>query len=189
TMPGPLSVTVMRKRLAWLGGGAGSPWATTSTFTTMSGRIPASSHASRALSTASLTHVSSALRGLSNPSRWRFLVKNSETEMSRWRAPISTAVTVAAGLVTAGLAGAAAGAGSVRVPGAAGFGCAAAFGFAAAVFEAAAALPLIARLDDRLLALVFDGICPPYKQNQRHQLKFSNLLDHRRRPPLASPRP
>src|SRR5215813_7857191 len=181
TMPGPLSVTVMRKRLAWLAGGAGSPWATTSTFTTMSGRIPASSHASRALSTASLTHVSSALRGLSNPSRWRFLVKNSETEMSRWRAPISTAVTVAAGLVTAGLAGAAAGAVA--------FGCAATFGFAAAVFGAAAALPFIARLDDRLLALVFDGICPPYKQNQRHQLKFSNLLDHRRRPPLASPRP
>src|SRR5262245_21585057 len=146
----------------------------------MSGRIAASSHASRALSAASLTHVSSALRGLSNPSRWRVFVQNSETEMSRWRAPISTAVTVAAGLATVGLTGAAAGA----VP----FGGAAAFGFSAAVFDAAA-LPFTARLGDRLPALVFDGIRPPYKQNQRNQLKFSNLLDHRGRPPLASPRP
>src|SRR5262249_22719942 len=40
----------------------------------------------------------SALRGLSNPSRWRFLVKNSETEISRCRAPISIAETVVAGL-------------------------------------------------------------------------------------------
>ena len=37
----------------------------------------ASSQASRELSTASLTVVSSALRGLSNPSRCRFLAKNS----------------------------------------------------------------------------------------------------------------
>src|SRR2546427_6814160 len=44
----------------------------------------------------------SALRGLSKPSRWRFFVKNSETEISRWRAPISTAEAVVAGL--AGLA-------------------------------------------------------------------------------------
>src|SRR5437899_12053109 len=51
--------------------------------------MPASSAASSALSTASLTHVRSALRGLSNPSRWRFLVKNSETEISRCRVPIS----------------------------------------------------------------------------------------------------
>src|SRR5215469_16592250 len=70
--------------------------------------MPASSQASSALSTASFTHVSSALRGLSKPSRWRFFVKNSETEMSRWRAPISTAVTVGAGLATGGFAGAAA---------------------------------------------------------------------------------
>ena len=48
----------------------------------MSGRIPASSQASRELSTASLTVVSRALRGLSNPSRWRFLAKNSLTAIS-----------------------------------------------------------------------------------------------------------
>src|SRR5437016_12299705 len=97
TMPGPLSVTVIRKRLAWAGGGGVSPLATTSTLTTTSGRIPASSQASSALSTPSLTQVSSAFRGLSNPRRCRFLVKNSETEISRWRAPISTAVSVALG--------------------------------------------------------------------------------------------
>src|SRR5258706_10195638 len=64
--------------------------------------MPASSAASSALSTASLTQVRSALRGLSKPSRWRFLVKNSETEISRCRAPISTAEVVVVGL--AGLA-------------------------------------------------------------------------------------
>jgi hypothetical protein len=83
TIPGPLSATVMRKRLAWLAGGAGSPLPTASSRTTTSGRMPASSHASSALSTASFTQVSSALRGLSKPRRWRFLVKNSETEISR----------------------------------------------------------------------------------------------------------
>ena len=36
-----------------------------------------------ALSTASFTQVRRALRGLSKPRRWRFLVKNSETEISR----------------------------------------------------------------------------------------------------------
>src|SRR5690348_3366235 len=60
--------------------------------------MPASSQASSALSTASLTQVRSALRGLSKPSRCRFLVKNSETEISRWRAPISTAEMVVGGL-------------------------------------------------------------------------------------------
>src|SRR5262245_8265741 len=60
--------------------------------------MPASSAASSALSTASLTQVRSALRGLSKPSRCRFFVKNSETEMSRWRAPISMAETVVVGL-------------------------------------------------------------------------------------------
>src|SRR5436190_6256552 len=108
TMPGPLSATVIRKRVAWLAGGGGPPLATGSSLTTTSGRIPASSQASSALSTASFTHVSSAFRGLSNPSRWRFLVKNSETEISRWRAPISTAVTVGLGGgagVTAGTGG------------------------------------------------------------------------------------
>jgi hypothetical protein len=51
--------------------------------TVTSGRISASSQASSALSTASLTVVSSALRLLSKPSRCRFLAKNSETEISR----------------------------------------------------------------------------------------------------------
>src|SRR5215831_1777704 len=113
-MPGPLSVTVMRKRLAWLAGGGGPPLAATSSLTTMSGRIPASSQASSALSTASLTQVKRALRGLSKPSRCRFLVKNSETEISRWRAPISTAET---GGFTAG---AAVGLGAVAAAGLAG---------------------------------------------------------------------
>src|SRR5512132_611351 len=95
-MPGPLSMIVTRKRVAWLADGASPLVDTTSSVTTTSGRIPASSDASRALSTASLTQVRSALRGLSKPSRWRFLVKNSETEISRWRAPISTAETTVA---------------------------------------------------------------------------------------------
>src|SRR3989475_5179955 len=107
TMTGRLSETVIRKRLAWVGGGGVSPLATASTLTTTSGRIPASSQASSALSTPSLTQVSSAFRGLSNPRRCRFLVKNSETEISRCRAPNSTAVTAgfgggAGGLVFAG---------------------------------------------------------------------------------------
>jgi hypothetical protein len=98
-MPGPLSTTVTRNRVAWLAGGGGEPLlGTTSTFTTTSGRIPASSEASRALSTASLTQVRRAFRGLSNPRRCRFLVKNSETEISRWRAPISTAETAVFGV-------------------------------------------------------------------------------------------
>ena len=82
TMPGPLSRTVTRNRLS-------SVW---SSSTWRSGRMPASSQASSELSTASLTVVSSALRGLSNPSRWRFLAKNSETEISRWLAAIDSAV-------------------------------------------------------------------------------------------------
>src|SRR5215471_15867099 len=61
-------------------------------WTQSSGTIPASSQASRELSTASFTAVSSALRGLSNPSRWRFLAKNSLTEMSRCLAAIASAV-------------------------------------------------------------------------------------------------
>src|SRR5258705_8523346 len=98
-MPGPLSMTVTRKRVAWLAGGGAAPLvATTSSVTTTSGRIPASSQASSALSTASLTQVRSALRGLSKPSKWRFLVKNSETEISRWRAPISAADTAGFGV-------------------------------------------------------------------------------------------
>ena len=61
-------------------------------WTQISGRMPASSQASSELSTASLTVVSRALRGLSKPSRWRFLAKNSLTEMSRWLAAIDSAV-------------------------------------------------------------------------------------------------
>src|SRR5438445_11147937 len=98
TIPGPLSITVTRNRVAWLGGGGAPLAAATSTLTRTSGRMPASSAASSALSTASLTQVRSALRGLSKPSRWRFFVKNSETEISRWRAPISTAEVVVVGL-------------------------------------------------------------------------------------------
>src|SRR5204862_3759622 len=92
------SLTVTRKRVAWLaGGGAALLLDATSSLTTTSARMLASSDASSALSTASLTQVRSAFLGLSKPSRWRFLVKNSETEISRWRAPISAADTVAFG--------------------------------------------------------------------------------------------
>src|SRR5213593_4306575 len=55
--------------------------------------MPASSHASRALSTASFTVVKSALAGLSKPSRCRFLVKNSLTEISRCFSARSAAVS------------------------------------------------------------------------------------------------
>src|SRR5712691_1845866 len=96
-MPGPLSVPVTQKRVAWLAGGGAPLLDATSSVTTTSGRMPASSHASSALSTASLTQLRSAFLGLSKPSRWRFLVKNSETEMSRWRAPISAADRAAFG--------------------------------------------------------------------------------------------
>src|SRR5580765_165796 len=131
-MPGPLSVTVTRKRLAWLAGGGASPLlGTTSRVTTPSGRMPASSAASSALSTASLTQVRSALRGLSKPSRWRFLVKNSETEISRCRAPISTAERAAAGF--AGFAS--------------GFLASAAFGPAGALAVAASGFALDLALD------------------------------------------
>ena len=54
--------------------------------------IPASSQASSELSTASFTVVSSALRGLSKPSKWRFFAKNSLTEMSRCLVAIASAV-------------------------------------------------------------------------------------------------
>src|SRR6185503_8780029 len=48
--------------------------------------------ASSALSTASLTVVRRAFAGLSNPRRWRFLVKKSLTEISRCFSARSTAV-------------------------------------------------------------------------------------------------
>ena len=54
--------------------------------------MPASSQASSELSTASLTVVSSALRGLSNPSKCRFLAKNSLTEIVRCLAAMDCAV-------------------------------------------------------------------------------------------------
>ena len=55
--------------------------------------MPASSQASSELSTASLIVVSSAFEGLSKPSRWRFLTKNSETEISRCFCASDSAVT------------------------------------------------------------------------------------------------
>src|ERR1700722_10461584 len=61
--------------------------------------MPASSQASSELSTASLTVVRSALAGLSKPRRCRFLVKNSLTEMSRWRVAMVSAVARRAGRV------------------------------------------------------------------------------------------
>ncbi len=81
-MPGPLSCTATRNRSGCV----------CSRCTQISGTMPASSQASSELSTASLTVVSSALRGLSKPSRWRFLAKNSLTEISRCLAAIASAV-------------------------------------------------------------------------------------------------
>ena len=88
TIPGPLSRTVILN------------WASSSciTSTRMSGRMLASSQASRALSTASLTVASIALRGLSKPRRWRFLAKNSLTEISRCSAAMVSAVARRRGL-------------------------------------------------------------------------------------------
>src|SRR5262245_29536629 len=100
TIPGPLSWTAIRKR--------SSVPATGAISTARSGEIPASSQASRELSTASLTAVRSALRGWSKPRRWRFFVKNSATEISRWRSPSSSAVTR--------VRGGAAGGGAFAVP-------------------------------------------------------------------------
>src|ERR1051326_2557503 len=67
-------------------------------MTATSGRIPASSQASSELSTASFTAVNNAFRGLSNPKRWRFLAKNSETQIARCFAAGVSAVTRAGGL-------------------------------------------------------------------------------------------
>src|SRR5258707_4479298 len=61
-------------------------------------RMPASSQASRELSTASLTVVRRALAGLSNPSRCLFFVKNSLTEISRCFEAIDSAVARRGGL-------------------------------------------------------------------------------------------
>ena len=98
-MPGPLSSTTTRNFVGWFGDGAGC----TSTISTRSsGRMPASSQASRELSTASFTVVRSALAGLSKPSRCRFLVKNSLTEISRWRVAMDSAVARRLGRVASG---------------------------------------------------------------------------------------
>ena len=90
TMPGPLSTMVTRYReLFAVAGRFGSR---SSMMTAMSGMMPASSHASSELSTASFTVVRSALRALSKPRRWRFFTKNSLTETSFCRDDISSAV-------------------------------------------------------------------------------------------------
>src|SRR5438552_7781745 len=106
--------------------------------------MPASSAASSALATASLTQVRSALRGLSKASRWRFFVKNSETEISRWRAPISTAEMVAVGL-----AGFASGVSASAAFGSVPFGPAGALAAAASGFALDLALDLSSGLDLR----------------------------------------
>ena len=56
-----------------------------------SGRIPASSQASSALSTASFDAGEERLAWIVEAQQMAVLVKNSETEISRWRAPISAA--------------------------------------------------------------------------------------------------
>src|SRR6185436_11140400 len=124
-MPGPLSWTTTRKRpspfvsSASLGLDASSARSWTSMCS--SGRRPASSQASSELSTASLMVVRRALEGLSKPSRWRFLTKNSETEISRCplanvsaltrREGVGTGRGPATGAEAAGGAGAGGGAG------------------------------------------------------------------------------
>src|SRR5438045_1509710 len=55
--------------------------------------MPPSSQASNELSTASLTVVRRALRGLSKPRRWRFLAKNSLTAISFCLVAIVSAVS------------------------------------------------------------------------------------------------
>jgi len=60
--------------------------------TEISGRIPASSHASRLLSTASFIVVRSDLLLLSNPRRCLFFAKNSEIEISLCFSPVDIAI-------------------------------------------------------------------------------------------------
>src|SRR6185369_9808733 len=78
----PLSSTAMRYRFSEI----------SMISTRRVGRMPASSQASRELSTASLTVVRRALAGLSNPSRCLFFVKNSLTEISLCLDAIDSAV-------------------------------------------------------------------------------------------------
>jgi len=83
TMPGPLSCTITHMRLS-----------SRFTISTMSvGRMPASSQASRLLSTASLTVVIRARAAESKPSSCLFLAKNSEMEISRCWVANSSAFT------------------------------------------------------------------------------------------------
>ena len=136
-MPGPLSSTATTKRPSPL---VSSPEASnprSRTSMEISGRMPASSQASSELSTASLMVVSSAFDGLSKPSRCRFLVKNSEMEISRCRVAISSAVERRFGRrgSEAGTGTGASGASSARaLPATAGFATA---GFAGAGADSA----------------------------------------------------
>ncbi len=94
TIPGPLSSMTTTKRPSPFVRSP-SPFALSArsrTSIVISGRMPASSQASSELSTASLMVVRSAFDGLSNPSRCRFFVKNSEIEISRCCVAICSAV-------------------------------------------------------------------------------------------------
>ena len=101
--------------------------------------MPASSQASSELSTASLIVVRRAFEGLSKPRRWRFLTKNSETEISRCFVASDSAVTRWAALGS-GVAG---GGSSAESSAPASFGFPAAGGafFAAALASAAGGAP------------------------------------------------
>src|SRR4030095_3894558 len=81
-MPGPLSSTPIRYLFSEI----------SAMSTAIVGRMPASSQASRELSTASFTVVSRALAGVSNPRRCLVLVKNVLGEMSRCLWAIDSAV-------------------------------------------------------------------------------------------------
>src|SRR6266545_1031053 len=99
-MPGPLSWTTTTKRPSPLVSSASFTLASRPrswTSIRSSGTMPAFSQASSELSTASLIVVRSAFEGLSNPSRWRFLTKNSETEISRCFWASDSAVALGAG--------------------------------------------------------------------------------------------
>ncbi len=82
TIPGPLSSTMTRNL----------SFSMSMISTCISGSMPASSHASMELSTASLTTVSNAFLLLSKPRRCLFLSKNSATLMSRCFFASSSAV-------------------------------------------------------------------------------------------------
>ena len=101
--------------------------------------MPASSQASSELSTASLMVVRRAFEGLSKPRRWRFLTKNSETEISRCFVARDSAVTRWAALGS-GVAG---GGSSAEGSAPASFGFTAAGGafFVAALASAAGGAP------------------------------------------------